>query len=140
MERVEATIVHLVPWVNVIIPGFLGLPAAVLAWSFRRHAAPWTSHACKQVIVWQLLSVPFFLVAAVFLRSLLQTPETGYAIPSLFHPVFGPFISIGQLVLVPFAFVSTLGSLRTAQGHLFRYPIVGDFIKPPREEDKRTLF
>jgi uncharacterized Tic20 family protein len=140
LERVEAAIVHLTPWANIIFIGYFGLVLAVLAWSFRRHAAPWTSHASKQVIVWQLLSIPFFLIAIVFIQNWVGPEDSLYRVPAILHPVVGDAVSLWQLILVPFAVISTFGSIRSLQGVLFRYPLIGDLVKPPTEADRRPLW
>lgn len=120
-ERIEAALVHLFPWVNVVVYGFLGLVLTVFIWTLRRHEAPWGAHACKQVFLWQLLSALLFLVVALVLGPRLDFP-------------------VARVTLALFAAYASYGAYRSFRGALFRYPLIGRFIKPPMESDRRPLW
>lgn len=127
-EQIQAAIVHLTPWVNVVfIAGVFGLVAAVLFWTIWRHQAPWAGHAAKQVMAWQALSLVGYVLAAVVVTRLLQLPTL-------------TSIYVIRTLLFAFALYATYGAYRSLRGDLFRYPVIGNLIRPPRPADRRPYW
>lgn len=115
-ERLMALLAHL----SLLVP-HAGIVAPLLIWLFNKDKAPFAAYQAKQALFFHL-----FVIVATYIAIII-----GFIFVVL-------TLGLGLLVLVPLIgalsivpmICGIIGAIHSYEGRDFRYPIIGDMVRP----------